>query len=107
MNDRLRVCARAYLGRLANRLGMPGLLKDADFHSRFGTKVRVQRGHFFTVVSVDGTNVYFDRLTGKIEHVVAYSQDHRRNRQNDCTEDLVDNFVWKPTNTNPVRAGHL
>ena len=92
---------------------MPGLLKDADFHSRFGTKVRVQRGHFFTVVSVDGTDVYFDRLTGKIEHVVAYAQDHRPNRQtdctedNDCTEDLVDNFVWKPTNTNPVRAGHL
>ena len=70
-------------------------------------------GIFLPLFQLTVPTFYFDRLTGKIEHVVAYAQDHRRNRQNDCpedsdcTEDLVDNFVWKPTNTNPVRAGHL
>jgi hypothetical protein len=58
------------LGGLINVLGVPGIVRDADYKSqRLGTRVQVRRGKLFTVVSVNGINVYFDRLTGSIDSV--------------------------------------
>ncbi len=53
-----------------NRLGVPGFVRDTEYQSStYGTRVRVKRWGFFTVVSVDGVDVYFDRFSGKIEGV--------------------------------------
>lgn len=59
-----------WLGALMNALGLPGLVCATDYRSaRFGTHVRVVRGQLFTVVSIDGKEAYFRRLTGTIDGV--------------------------------------
>jgi hypothetical protein len=58
------------LGGLMNSLGVPGIVRDVEYKSqRLGTRVQVRRGKLFTVISVNGVNVYFDRLTGTIDSV--------------------------------------
>jgi len=57
-------------GRVMNALGVPGLVRTTDYRSRaFGTRVQVRCSGFFTVVSVNGLDVYFERLTGRIDGV--------------------------------------
>jgi hypothetical protein len=61
---------KQWLGTVINALGMPGLVRPTDYRSgRFGTHVRVMRGQLFTVVSIDGKEAYFRRLTGTIDGV--------------------------------------
>jgi hypothetical protein len=51
-----------------NAVGAPGFLRDTEFRSKtFGTHVRVKCDRLFTVVSVNGLDVYFSRLSGKID----------------------------------------
>jgi hypothetical protein len=58
------------LGALLNACGVPGLVRPTDYRSgRFGTHVRVICGQHFTVVSIDGKEAYFRRLTGTIDGV--------------------------------------
>jgi hypothetical protein len=61
---------KQWLGALMNALGIPGLVRPIDYRSgRLGTRVRVIRGQLFTVVSIDGKEAYFRRLTGVIDGV--------------------------------------
>ncbi len=58
------------LGGFANSLGIPGFVRKVEYHSdNFGTRVAVRVGRLFTVVSVDGTDVYFNRFSGEIDGV--------------------------------------
>jgi hypothetical protein len=60
----------AWLGRTLNALGAPGSVRSGNFESQqFGARVRVQCGELYTVLSVNGTDVYFDRLGGRIDGV--------------------------------------
>jgi hypothetical protein len=60
----------ALASRLLNALGIPGFVSEADYHSEsLGTRVRVRCGDQFTVVSVNGVDVYFRRLSGRIDGV--------------------------------------
>jgi hypothetical protein len=57
-------------GIFLNLLGIPGFVRDTEYKSaNFGTLVRVKRGQLFTVVSVNGLDVYFSRFTGTIDGV--------------------------------------
>jgi hypothetical protein len=59
-----------WLGNLLNAVGAPGFLRDTEFRSRtYGTHVRVKRGQLFTVVSVNGLDVYFGRFSGTVDGV--------------------------------------
>lgn len=59
-----------WLGALMNAVGIPGLVRETDYRSaRLGTDVRVRRGQLFTVVSINGQEAYFRRLTGTIDGV--------------------------------------
>src|SRR5450755_1977173 len=59
-----------WLGNLLNAVGAPGFLRDTEFRSRtFGTHVRVKRGQLFTVVSINGLDVYFGRFSGTVDGV--------------------------------------
>jgi hypothetical protein len=59
-----------WLGSLMNAIGTPGFIRDTDYRSRtFGTRVRVQRGKLFTVISVNGIDVYVCRFTGIIDGI--------------------------------------
>jgi hypothetical protein len=61
---------RQWLGFLLNRLGIPGFVGDIDYRSRkLHAHVRVRRRRLFTIVSVNGLDVYFRRLTGRLDGV--------------------------------------
>ena len=60
----------AFTARLLNALGMPGFVSEGDYRSeRFDTRVRVRCGNKFTVVSINGIDIYFRRLSGRIDGV--------------------------------------
>jgi hypothetical protein len=59
-----------WLGGVANTLGLPGLVRDTEYRSRaLGATVRVRRGRLYTVITVNGMDVYFNRLSGTIDGV--------------------------------------
>jgi hypothetical protein len=59
-----------YLGALLHRIGMPGWVKEGDYVSpSFGTTVSVRVSPLYTRVSIDGTEVFFDRVTGRIDGI--------------------------------------
>ncbi len=67
---RIVVYAQVWLGKLANWFGFPGVVKDAEYTSTaFGATVCVKRGNLYTVISVNGVDVYFDRFSGEIDGV--------------------------------------
>ena len=61
---------RQWLGWILNKLGLPGFVGDTEFRSRkLAAHVRVRRRRLFTIVSVNGLDVYFRRLTGRLDGV--------------------------------------
>jgi hypothetical protein len=60
----------ALAGRLLNALGVPGFVREGDYRSeRLDTRVHVHCDARFTVVSVNGVDVYFRRLSGRLDGV--------------------------------------
>jgi len=61
---------RRWLGRLLVMLRLPGIIVTQSYDATITrAKVRVHLGPLFSVVSVNGLDVYFHRLTGKIDGV--------------------------------------
>ena len=59
-----------WVGRLANLAGYPALVRECDYHSNaLETSVKVKRLELYTLVSVNGLDVYFNRFTGAIDGV--------------------------------------
>jgi hypothetical protein len=62
----LRYCA----GKCLNVSGVPGPIADGDYRADVcRADIRARVGPLFTVVSVNGLDIYFDRFTGKIDGV--------------------------------------
>lgn len=56
------------VGYLLNSLGVPGFVKPTKVYDRLtNSHLEVRLGGFFTVVSVDGKDYYFRRLTGEYD----------------------------------------
>lgn len=54
--------------RTLNRLGVPGAVAPMSFRDEAtGCTLTVANGHRFTIVTVDGRDFYFDRITGKFD----------------------------------------
>jgi len=65
---RLRI--RVALGILFNLVGIPGFMRECEYHASVANahiKVRVR--DLFTIVQVNGVEIYFHRLTGSIDGV--------------------------------------
>jgi hypothetical protein len=65
-----RLKTRFFLGEIINQLEVPGLVRDCDYGAKITDahiKVRVQE--LFTIVQVNGLDIYFRRLTGEIDGV--------------------------------------
>jgi hypothetical protein len=61
-----------WIGKLANLVGYPGIVRECDYRSNaIGTSVTVKRLELYTLVSVNGLDVYFNRFTGLIDGVGA------------------------------------
>ncbi len=66
----IRLAVRFAIGWLLNGLGFPGFIYDDAYVALSSdTNVSVHRSPFFTVVSVNGLDIYIHRLTGKIDGV--------------------------------------
>jgi hypothetical protein len=66
---RLRLLVLGWLGRLANLAGLPGFVRNGRYTSALGVDVIVRISPLFTIVSVDGFEIYFYRLSGGIDGV--------------------------------------
>jgi hypothetical protein len=61
---------RLYIGKLWNALGIPAVVRRCDYRSdAIGATVKVEHRDLFTVITVNGLDVYFSRLTGSIDGV--------------------------------------
>jgi outer membrane receptor for Fe3+-dicitrate len=66
-----------WLARLANTLRIPGFVRVSDYTSTDSRiTVRVRCGSAFTVISVNNVDIYFDRLSGRIDGI-SYGQKPR------------------------------
>ncbi len=58
------------VGRLINWLSLPGIVVESTYTaSTYHAIIHVRTSPLFTVVTVNGLDVYFHRLTGKIDGV--------------------------------------
>ncbi len=65
---RLRDWARESGYRLLNAVGVPGVIRDTTYRDELtGHTVTVRIGLYYTLVTVDGRDFYFHRLTGKLD----------------------------------------
>ena len=69
MRARLKLSWLTFWGWLANLAGFPGVVRACRYQSQLGVVVTVRKSSLFTVVTVNGTDVYFYRLTGGIDGV--------------------------------------
>ena len=61
---------RFWAGKLLNTAGVAGVVLPGTYEAGIGrASVRVTLGPLFTVVTVNGVDVYFHRLTGAIDGV--------------------------------------
>ncbi len=69
MSFRVRILS--WLGRVAGLAGFPGWVRECSYTSVLGVQVHVRISPLFTVVTVNGVDVYFYRLSGQIDGVGA------------------------------------
>ena len=61
---------KLYFGKLLNVAGFPGLVRECAYHSRaLNAVVKVRKLGLYTVITVNGVDVYFTRFTGRIDGV--------------------------------------
>ena len=58
---------RRGIGRLANLAGLPGAVQAMTIDDAFAGKVEIRVSPSFTVVSINGRDLYFWRLSGKFD----------------------------------------
>jgi len=68
--SRARICLRLFGGALFNLAGIPGLVQECHYKGAAAkAEITVSRGKLFTIISVNGLDIYFHRLTGSIDGV--------------------------------------
>lgn len=68
----IRLRIRLALGMLLNLAGVPGLVRECDYEAGItDATVKVRVRALFTIIEVNGLEIYFHRLTGSIDGVGA------------------------------------
>jgi len=71
----------ALCGKVANLAGFPCLIRESRYESpSLGVNVTVQASDLYTVVTVNGVEVFFHRLSGRIDGVGFSQNSHTRAR---------------------------
>lgn len=66
--DVIKSRLRETIGRVANRLGLPGAIRPIEIHdATTGYQIRVSVGTSMVRLTVNGRDFYFDRLTGRLD----------------------------------------
>ena len=56
------------VGGLLNRAGVPGVIRPTRVHDELtGMDIEVRVSAFFTVISIDGRDFYFRRVSGEFD----------------------------------------
>jgi hypothetical protein len=72
--SRIRFQVRLLFGQLFNLAGVPGLVRECSYSgSAAKAEITVKQGGLFTIISVNGLDIYFHRLTGSIDGVGSMS----------------------------------
>jgi hypothetical protein len=70
----LRLRLRVLAGKVFNLAGVPGLVRDCDYEGGVAkANITVRTKELFTIITVNGLEIYFHRMTGKIDGVGAMS----------------------------------
>jgi hypothetical protein len=87
----IRLRLRVLAGKIYNLAGVPGIVRDCDYAATaHDTRVQVKAGDLFTIISVNGLDIYFHRLTGSIDGI-GFS-----GAPSSCTLDVVRGSVGLP-----------
>jgi len=90
----IRLRIRLALGMLFNLAGIPGLLRDCNYQAGVAdATIKVRVRDMFTIVTVNGFEIYFHRLTGSIDGVGVMSDFCRYNdskKETLNTRDLIN-----------------
>jgi hypothetical protein len=66
----IRLRLRWVLGTIFNLAGVPGLVRECDYEAgALDARISVRVREMYTVIHINGFDVYFHRLTGKIDGV--------------------------------------
>ena len=61
---------RTWIGNLANLAGYPSVVREGDYGSdASGMMVSVRSSALYTTVTVNGVDVYFNRLSGQLDSI--------------------------------------
>ena len=61
---------KLWFGKFLNLAGFPGLVRECDYHSRaLNAVVKVRKLGLYTVITVNGLDIYFTRFSGKLDGV--------------------------------------
>ncbi len=61
---------KLWFGKLLNLAGFPGLVRECDYHSRaLNTRIKVRKLGLYTIITVNGLDIYFTRFTGMMDGV--------------------------------------
>jgi len=95
---------KLWAGKLLNLAGFPAIVRECDYHSRaLDTTVEVRKLGLYTVITVNGVDVYFTRFTGAIDGVgtSCQSSDYKENHATGCNNpDVVHEPLCPPP---PIR----
>lgn len=61
-----------WIGKLLNLAGFPGFIREVEYRTgeSFGKKwIRVSVDDLYTKISIDGLDIYFNRVSGTIDGV--------------------------------------
>jgi hypothetical protein len=68
--SRVRLTIRVFFGKVFSLAGIPGLVRECTYSAGVtNAEISVKVKDLFTVVSVNGMDIYFHRLTGAIDGV--------------------------------------
>ena len=68
--SKMRIKISELIGRLLNLAGVPGFASDCSYQaSTYKAEVSVRRSPLYTIVTVNGLDIYFHRMTGRIDGV--------------------------------------
>ncbi len=66
----IRLRLKFLIGKLVNWSGCPGFVRDCDYEAGIANiLISVRVAELFTVINVNGVDIFFHRLTGKIDGI--------------------------------------
>lgn len=66
----IRLRLRLILGTILKLAGIPGLVRECDYEAEaVDARISVRVREMYTIIHINGIDIYFHRLTGKIDGV--------------------------------------